>query len=69
MALRNLSGSAAVIVAIEFSEPNAGRLHFNHGSLPACIDHGDYFEFMLVPARSDAEVVVAWTREGDTQTQ
>lgn len=69
VALRNLTGSAAVIQSIEFAEPNAGRLHFNHGKLPARVDHGDAFEFMFIPVRSDAEVIVLWNPEGDSGTQ
>lgn len=69
VALQNLTGNTAVIESIEFAEPKAGRLHFNHGKLPARVDHGDAFEFMFIPVRSDAEVVVLWNSGGDTADQ
>lgn len=65
VALTNSTGSAAVIESITLAEgaPPA-RVYFNHQELPATVDHGDQYEFMLVAYGSGAQVCVTWRPEG-----
>lgn len=66
VALENTTGSAATIESISLVDGSSrARVHFNHRRLPADLDHGDVFEFMVVTGGRQPELEIVWRGPGD----